>query len=421
MKYVIVGAGPAGVVAAAMLRKLDPKTEIKLIGGEPEPPYSRMAIPYYLIGNVKEEGTHLKTDANYYKEKRIDYQQGWVTKLDPKKKEVHLKDGKKVGYDKLLLATGAYPIRPPVPGIDDPDITGCWTLEDARLIAKKCKKGTKVVQMGAGFIGCIIMEAIALTGVDLTIVEMGDRMVPRMMNETCGNLIKRWCEEKGIRVHTSTKIVKIEKRQDQKPAYLLHTADGKKLEADLIIASTGVAPALAYIKGSGIEMNSGILINPFMETSVPDVYAAGDCAEGRDFSTGGYEVQAIQPTATEHGRIAAQNMAGLKTPHPGSLNMNVLDTVGLISSSFGLWMGVEGGDHAELLDADNFRYLRLEFEGDVLVGAQALGLTQHIGVLRGLIQTKTHLGPWKEKLMADPTQIMPAYLATAQAQAQAKA
>jgi len=417
MKHVVVGAGPAGVIASSNLRKLCPEDEVLLIGGEPEPPYSRMAIPYYLIGNIKEEGTHLKTDAAYYKQHRIAYRQGRLAKIDPKKKTLHLEDGETVAYDKLLLATGAYPTRPPVPGIDDADITGCWTLEDARRIAKNCKKGVKVLQMGAGFIGCIIMEAIAATGVDLTIVEMGDRMVPRMMNETCGGLIKRWCEKKGIDVHTSTQVVSIEKRKDKKPAYLVKTKDGKTLEADMIIASTGVAPALDYLEGCGIETNSGILINAHMQTNVADIYAAGDCAEGRDFSTGGYEVQAIQPTATEHGRIAAQNMAGIAAAHPGSLNMNVLDTLGLIASSFGLWMGVKGGDHAELLDEDHFRYLRLEFKGDVLVGAQALGLTQHVGVLRGLIQTQTHLGPWKDKLIEDPTLIMSAYLATAQAQA----
>jgi len=200
MKHVIIGAGPSGVVAATTLRKFCPKDEILLIGGESEPPYSRMAIPYYLIGDIKEAGTHLKTDADYYEKNRITCQHGRVAKIDPKKKTLYLKDGKTVTYDKLLLASGAYPTRPPVPGIDDPEITGCWTLEDARLIAKKCRKGVKVLQMGAGFIGCIIMEAIAATGVDLTIVEMGDRMVPRMMNKTCGGLIKRWCEQKGIAV-----------------------------------------------------------------------------------------------------------------------------------------------------------------------------------------------------------------------------
>ena len=145
------------------------------------------------------------------------------------------------------------------------------------------------------------------------------------------------------------------------------------------------------------------------------MYAAGDVAQGRDFSTGEFSVQAIQPTAADHGRIAATNMAnGNVLQHPGSVNMNVLDTLGLISSSFGLWMGVDGGETATLTDKGNYRYLNLRFDGDVLVGASSLGMTQHVGVLRGLIQSRTALGKWKDKLLEDPTRVMEAYLANTQ-------
>jgi hypothetical protein len=134
-------------------------------------------------------------------------------------------------------------------------------------------------------------------------------------------------------------------------------------------------------------------------------------AESHDFTTGTFIVQAIQPTAVEHGRAAALYMArGHGHPQRGTLNMNVLDTHGLISTSFGQWMGVEGGDCAELLDERDFRYVNLQFQGDVLVGATTLGLTDHVGVIRGLIQSRTRLGSWKEKLMADPARLMEAYL-----------
>ena len=156
-------------------------------------------------------------------------------------------------------------------------------------------------------------------------------------------------------------------------------------------------------------------MNDHLQTNLPDIYAAGDVCQGRDFSTGEYTVQAIQPTAADHGRIAAMNMCGRDTLHQGSVNMNVLDTMGLISSSYGLWMGVDGGDTAELCDEDRYRYLSLQFEDDVLVGAQSLGLTQHVGVLRGLIQTRLKLNKWKDHLMKDPTRIMEAYLANTQA------
>ena len=153
-----------------------------------------------------------------------------------------------------------------------------------------------------------------------------------------------------------------------------------------------------------------------MQTNDPAVFAAGDVAQGIDFSTGEYSVQAIQPTAADHGQLAARNMAGMKgAVHQGSVNMNVLDTLGLISSSFGLWMGASRGDSAELLNRERYRYINLQFDDDVLVGATSLGLTQHVGVLRGLIQSKTRLGAWKKKLVADPTRIMEAYLARTQA------
>ena len=161
----------------------------------------------------------------------------------------------------------------------------------------------------------------------------------------------------------------------------------------------------------------GIVVDDFMRTSAEDVFAAGDVAQGRDLSTGDYYVQAIQPTAVEHGKLAANNMVyGTRTPHPGNLNMNVLDTVGLISTSFGMWMGVDGGEESEMSDIENFKYLNLQFKGDVLVGASSLGMTQHVGVMRGLIQTGAHLGDWKDKLMEEPNRISEAYLASAQAQ-----
>ena len=126
-------------------------------------------------------------------------------------------------------------------------------------------------------------------------------------------------------------------------------------------------------------------------------------------------MQAIQPTAADHGRVAALNMAGQSIEHQGSVNMNVLATLGLISSSFGLWMGEPGSDHAERTDPNRYQYLSLQFRDDTLIGASSLGLTHHVGVLRGLIQSKTKLGSWKARLMKDPTRIMEAYVASTQA------
>lgn len=259
---------------------------------------------------------------------------------------------------------------------------GCWTLEDARHIFSLATPGAKVVLMGAGFIGCIILEALAARGVDLTVVEMEDRMVPRMMDQASGGLIKRWCESKGVTVLTSTRVAGVSPGDGH--ALTVALENGSQLPADLLISATGVKPNVAFLNGSGIETDLGIVVDQRLQTSVPNIYAAGDVAQGRDFSTGGYSVQAIQPTAVEHGRIATSNMVdGSEVVHAGCVNMNVLDTMGLISGSFGLWEGIDGGDTAELSDYGRYRYLNLQFQDDVLIGANSLGLTQHIGVLRG--------------------------------------
>ena len=412
MQHLIIGAGPAGVVAAETLRKADPDAKITIIGDEPEPPYSRMALPYLLVDNIDEPGTYLRDPQQHFKNLDIEVLQQRVDKLDTKKKEVTLADGKKRQYDKLLIATGSHPVSPPIPGLDLPQVHSCWTLEDARNIIKLAKKGSNVVLIGAGFIGCIILEALVKRGVNLAVVETGNRMVPRMLDEKAGGLLETWCKNKGIDVHTSCTVEGIsEAGKDQLEVAL---SDGSKLEAALVITATGVKANADLVEGTGIEVDQGILVNRRMQTSDPDVYAAGDVAQGVDFSTGNFEVQAIQPTATDHGRIAALNMAGQGDEHHGTLNMNVLDTVGLVSCSFGLWDGVDGGDSAELYNPDEFQYINLQFDGDLLVGASSVGKTQHIGVLRGLIESKIRLGDWKERLLQDPTAIMEAYMARTQ-------
>jgi len=413
MKHLILGNGPAGVIAAETIRKRAPSDQIVMIGSENVPPYSRMAIPYLLMGNIPESGTYLRKDPQHFDKLKIEQIQGLVDAVDCKAKELLLQGGTRVSFDKLLIATGSIPVQPPIPGIQLPGVHSCWTMDDARAIASIAKPGTRVLQMGAGFIGCIILEALASRNVKLTVVEMGDRMVPRMMTELAGGMIKEWVQSKGIEVFTNTRVEEI---ASSGSALSVKLSNGKALEVDLVISATGVKPNIACLKKSGLELRTGVLVNEHMQTSHPDIYAAGDVAEGIDFSTGHRIVNAIQPNAADQARIAGIAMTGGDTQSLGALQINVLDTLGLISSSFGLWAGAKNGDHVEIVDRDHFKYLRLEFLDDILVGATCVGSTDHIGVLRGLIQSKTRLGEWKSHLLRDPTQAMEAYLAKGQAQ-----
>jgi len=417
--HVILGAGPAGVIAAETIRKHAPRDTITLVGDEAEPPYSRMAIPYLLMGNIDEAGTYLRKTPSHFADLKINQLFAQAVSVDVAIKKVALSTGENLSYDRLLIATGSRPARPPIPGIDSDGVHPCWTLDDARKIMALARPGARVLQMGAGFIGCIIMEALKQRGVQLSVVEMGDRMVPRMMGPVAGGMIRDWCESQGVQVFTGTRVEAI------LPGAPLSVrlSNGQSVAADLVISATGVRPNIGFLEHSGITCLQGVLTDEHLQTSAPGVYAAGDCAEAFDKVSGTTIVSAIQPNAAEQARVAALNMVGQTTELRGVTQINVLDTLGLISTSFGNWQGVPGseqGEHIELTDTQagggQGRHLSLQFKNDVLVGCNSVGWTEHVGVMRGLVEGAVRLGPWKDKLKSDPTLLMQAYLASAQAQ-----
>jgi len=320
----------------------------------------------------------------------------------------------------LLVATGSQPMSPPIPGIQSEGVHTCWTLADARAIMARAKPGARVLQLGAGFIGCIIMEALAARGVQLSVVEMGDRMVPRMMGPTAGGMIRDWVAAKGVDVFTSTKVESI----GAGAPLTVKLSNGKTMQADLVISAAGVRPAIGFLQDSGVTCLVGLLTDEHLQTNVPGVFAAGDCAEAFDKVSGKSIVSAIQPNAAEQARVAGANMVAFargqaaQAELKGVTQINVLDTLGLISSSFGDWQGVPGGEHAELTDKAAGRHLSLQFKDDVLIGCNSVGWTDHVGVMRGLVEGQVHLGAWKDKLLRDPTLLMEAYLASAQGQGQ---
>jgi len=410
MRHVIIGSGPAGVTASETLRKADPAAEITLLCGEREPPYARMAIPYLLKGDIDEAGTYIRKGLHHFERLRIDLVHARARSVDTAARVVDIGEGRSLPYDRLLVATGSRPSRERIPGIDLPGVHTCWTLDDARAILGKAGPGTRIVQMGAGFVGCIIMEGLRSRGVDLTVLVRSGYMVRRMMNPTASGLIQRWCEAKGVKILTRTQPRGLNLNGD---SLMVDLGEGQSLPADIYLSVVGVDPNVDFLAGSGIEIGHGIQVDAHLQSSVAGVFAAGDVAESPNVLTGKRELNAIQPNAVEQGRIAALNMAGRPVRFKGGFVFNVLTTLGLASSSFGEWQGVPGGESAEALDASRYRYLNLQFDGDRLVGANCVGFSEHIGALRGLIEGQRRLGIWKRRLMDDPAQIMPAYLSAA--------
>ena len=408
MKHIIIGAGPAGVTAGETIRNLDGSAEITLISHEPEIPYSRMALPYLIKKTIEEDGTRIRVSNSHFDDQNIEVLSATVTAVNPEDKQIALADGQTLSYDKLLIATGGTPLTPPIEGIDLPGVFPCWTIENARQIMARAQLGTHTVLIGAGFISTTIVEALVENGSTLTIVEMEDRLIPRMMDSKGASIIQKWCEDKGITILTSARVERIAQVDDRLSVSFSEQAP---IEADLVISATGVKPNTDFLAQSGIELEHGVLVDDFLMSSNPDIYAAGDVAQAPDLLENSKTVMAIQPVAVEHGRLAAHNMVkGNTHSWHGSINMNVLDMLGLVSCSFGLWEGVDKGDSAVLYQPEQHKYIQLQFDDDRLIGASSVGFTDHVGVFQGLIQGKVALGEWKQKLIKDPTLIMQAWI-----------
>jgi NADPH-dependent 2,4-dienoyl-CoA reductase/sulfur reductase-like enzyme len=296
-----------------------------------------MAIPYVLSGAIGEDGARQRRELGHLQGLGVRYLNRRALKVHAAQAdggEVELDDGARLPYDRLLVATGSSPVPPPLPGTDLPGVLSCWTLDDARQIAAKLVPGARVVMLGAGFVAGVCMKSLVGSGARLSVVAGRSGQILRSMMTPLGSgILQRWLESRGVDVITQGKSLRIE------PGPRL-VMDTRTIDADLIILATGVQPNLSFLEGTGAEVRSGVVVDDHMRTTVPGIYAAGDVAQGRDFSTGQWIVHALQPTATEHGRIAGMNMAGKDVAYRGSLSMNVLDTLGLISHTFGLWEGV---------------------------------------------------------------------------------
>jgi NAD(P)H-nitrite reductase large subunit len=334
--------------------------------------------------------------------------------LDARAGKLTLDDGTALEYDDLLVATGSSPVRPPVAGADGPGVHSFWTLEQARGVVAEIGAGSHVVMVGAGFIAFTILNSILALGARLTIVEIAPQILPRMIDRQGASLVEAWLRKHGVEVRTGATLTQVEQHAGRRR---LRMKDGSDLDADVVIMATGIRTNLGWLEGSGVRVNRGVVVDDHLRSSVANVYAAGDVAEGRDLVTGQPDVHAIEPTAMEHGRVVGANMAGRDVRYRGSLLMNIVEVCHLDVASFGRW----DDPAAELMlavDPDRPSYRKLLWHGDRLTGAMILGpsadiwTTNDVGMLKGLVQAGTPLGAWKEQLGRNPFDVKRAFVAS---------
>ena len=413
-RHVIIGGGPAAINAVETIREFDGgASHVTLISDEPA--YARMALPYWLAGQVP-EGQVYTADDDYYDLLKVERRIGArVTRVDPKAKTVTLKDGSALPFDDLLIATGSSATIPPIPGADLPGVHPLWTLAHTHAVlgAAAGRERPEVVFVGAGFIGFIVLNAMHKRGWKLHVVEMADHVLPRMLDAESATLVEGWLRKKDVTLHLGTTAKAIAPHAGRKRVRL---ADGTALDADLVVIATGIRPNLDLVKDSGIAVDQAILVDERMRTNYPFIYAAGDVAQGPDLYGDKPAVHAIQPTAVDHGRVAGANMAGQDVRYPGSLLMNILDVCGLQCASFGLWNDA-GAESMTILNPDRPVCRKLLWNGDRLTGAvfvgpaNDVGMLNDVGMVKGLLQTKTPLGEWKAFLRDNPFDVRRPYIA----------
>ena len=305
---VIVGGGAAGFAAAEMLRRRNYAGRITMLSNDEAAPVDRPNLSKdYLAGSAPEDWVPLRGD-NWYAENTIDLKlKTDVTALDPKKKELTLGDGSKLKFDKLLLATGAEPVRLDIPGIDQTHVHTLRSLADCRAIIALAKKAKSAVVIGASFIGLETAAALRARDIAVHVIAPEKRPLERVFGPQLGDFIRALHEEHGVKFHLENSVTAI----DNKGVTL---KDGGTLDADLVVIGVGVRPRLALAEKAGLTIDKGVSVDKFLETSAPGIYAAGDIARWPDPVSGERIRVEHWVVAERQGQTAALNMMGVPTP-----------------------------------------------------------------------------------------------------------
>jgi NADPH-dependent 2,4-dienoyl-CoA reductase/sulfur reductase-like enzyme len=304
-KILIAGGGAAGFAAAEMLRRLDHQGEIIMLSDDPAPPVDRPNLSKdYLAGSAPDEWVPLCPDA-YYAENGIDLRLGVrIGAINPQAREVVLADGGTISYDRLLLATGAEPVQLALPGATPTDVFTLRSLADSRRIIARAQTARRVLVIGASFIGLEVAASLRARGLEVHVVAPETRPMEKVLGPQLGDVIRALHEEKGVHFHLGNTVSAFE-------AGYASLKDGTRLEADFAVAGVGVRPRIQLAESAGLALDRGIAVNSYLQTSAPDVYAAGDIARWPDRHSGSSIRVEHWVVATRQGQTAARNMLGL--------------------------------------------------------------------------------------------------------------
>ncbi len=392
MNIVIIGSSAAGLSCLNTLCKISPQAKITVISAERYSPYSRCLLTYYLGNSMTEQELTISSPSDYPSDVRFILGQK-AEQIDTQRKTVRLSDGKELGYDKLLIAVGADAIKPKYYAEGKRTFTLRY-LDDAKKIADTTKG--KAVVLGGGFVGIKTAYGLLERNIKTDMVITSPYPLAMVLDEASARYIEKDLVDMGIGITTRDDVADISLHKNALKVYL---SSGRVLESDVVVVGKGVKPSVDLAKASGIKVNEGISVNEYLETSAPDIFAAGDCCETIDLARNKLQIIGLWPVAVEQGYFAALNMSGNRSRYPGSIAMNSLKTKAFHLISAGLLKGEPGLTVYEKHIPSRKQFRKIAFRGDVPVGMAFYNCPEEAGLFVNLIKKAMPLIVKPEKVV----------------------
>ncbi len=388
MKYVIVGASASGINAARALRQFNKDCEIILVSKD-EYVYSRCILHHFLDGRREIEALDFTPD-NFFHMYDIEWIKGVeVVGIEVKDKKIILDNGSNIKYDKLLLSSGASSFLPPIENLRTANnVIGLRNLDDAIKIKEMASKVSNIAILGAGLVGVDALAGLLDYDVNLTLIEMGDRLLPLQLDKYAAGKYEERLKKEGVNLKFGVRAEKVIIDSDNNPVSIMLNT-GEEVPCELIIACTGVRANIGFLKDTGIECDKfGLIINEKGETNIKDIYGAGDIT-GRN---------PIWPTAVKEGIIAANNMVGKETYMEDFFgSKNTMNFCGLATMSLGVVIKPDD-TYEEVIDIDGKDYKKIIYKDGAIYGAIIQGDLSYVGVLTQLIKEKINVDKVKKPL-----------------------
>lgn len=405
-KYVIVGASAAGTGAIEAIRAADPVGTITVISDETCTQYSRPMISDYVSGKADITKMKCRNDT-FYTENKVEAITGKkATNLNLTEKTLTLEDGQKIGYEKLLLATGGKPFVPKMEGQEKDGVFTFTTVQDAQQLSAKIAaiNAKSAVVIGGGLIGLSVTEALTKRGLKVTMVELQDKILSLLLDPKASDLVESVVRAAGVDIVTGQSVQKIIGKPGNEAAVGgVVLTKGATVPCDLVIAAIGVIPRTDLAIGTALKLNRGIFVDNTLQTNIPDVYAAGDVAEAYDFILAQNRTLPLWPLAIQEGKVAGSNMAGQKTLYSGGTSMSSLKYFGIPIVSIGLANPKEDPALEVLtqLDVERKVYKKIVLKNNQIVGLTLVGQIELSGVYYYLIKNSINVKKFKTQLLAD--------------------